>query len=95
MIRVIIERHIAESLEGAYEKASRDILQQAFHAPGFISGESLKNAFDPNHRILLSKWRTVQDWQGWFASSERKAMMLELSPMLEREEKITVFESVY
>jgi heme-degrading monooxygenase HmoA len=95
MIRVIIERHIAESLEGPYEQASRDILQQAFHAPGFIAGESLKNAFDPNHRIIMSKWRTVQDWQEWFASPERKQMMRELSPMLEREEKITVLELAY
>ena len=49
MIRVLIERHIAETLETAYEERSRAILQNAVAAPGFISGETLVNAHDPNH----------------------------------------------
>ena len=38
MIRVLIERHIAETLEAAYEERSRKVLQQAVSAPGSIQG---------------------------------------------------------
>lgn len=92
MIRVIIERHIAPTLEGPYELVSKKTLQTAISASGFISGESLKDCYNPNKRIILSSWRSVQDWQRWHASEERKEMMLEMSPILETEEKITILE---
>ena len=94
MIRVIIDRHIAETLEGPYEQVARKILQRAFQAPGFISGESRKNARDPNHRVIISNWRSEQDWNQWYNSPMRKDMTAELQPMLESEEKVTVLELV-
>ncbi len=47
MIRVLIERQIAETLESAYEDRARKVLQQAVSAPGFISGETLVDCRDP------------------------------------------------
>ncbi|WP_250658015.1 antibiotic biosynthesis monooxygenase family protein [Alkalimarinus coralli] len=92
MIRVIIERHIAHTLETTYELVAKRTLQKAVSADGFISGESLRNADDPNHRLILSNWRSVQDWYRWFQSEERKEMMNELNPILETEEKVTILE---
>ncbi|MFL1453461.1 antibiotic biosynthesis monooxygenase family protein [Marinobacter sp. GN3S48] len=90
MIRVLIERHIAETLESAYEERSRKVLQQAVAAPGFISGETLVDARDPNHRLTLSNWRSEAEWDQWYCSEERKALMAELVPMMDQDEAITV-----
>lgn len=92
MIRVLIERHVAEELSEHYERASRETLQKAMHFPGFISGEALHNTADPNHRVILATYRSENDWLRWHASEERRAMMDQLMPMLDMEEKITVFE---
>lgn len=92
MIRVLIERHIAETLESAYEDRSRKILQRAVAAPGFISGETLVDANDPNHRITLANWRSGADWDHWYQSSERKALLAEVAPMMDQDEKITILE---
>ncbi|WP_372983194.1 antibiotic biosynthesis monooxygenase [Marinobacter sediminum] len=92
MIRVLIERHIAESLEDAYEQRARKVLQQAVSAPGFISGETLSDRHDPNHRITMANWRSEADWDRWFHSEERRELMSELVPMMDREEIITVLE---
>lgn len=92
MIRVLIERHIAESLETAYEERSRIILQRAVNAPGFISGEALIDQHDPDHRVILANWRSEADWDRWFHSEERHDLMAELIPMMDQDEKITVLE---
>ena len=92
MIRVLIERHIAESLEWAYEERSRRILQNAVTTPGFVSGETLVDAHDPNHRFTLSNWRSEADWQRWLQSKERRELMAELIPMMDRDEVITVLQ---
>jgi heme-degrading monooxygenase HmoA len=92
MIKVIIERHIAEDLTDLYEKAAKATLQKAMQAHGFISGEALKNAYDPNHRIVIATYRTLQDWHHWLSSEERKEVMEQIIPMLDRDEKFTVLE---
>ncbi|MDC0662052.1 antibiotic biosynthesis monooxygenase family protein [Marinobacter sp. SS21] len=92
MIRVLIERHIAETLEEPYETRSRRILQQAVCAPGFISGETLVDTLDPNHRLTLANWRSVADWDRWYRSETRKDLMTEIIPMMDRDEKITILE---
>lgn len=92
MIRVLIERHIAESLESAYEERSRKVLQRAVAAPGFISGETLVDKNDPNHRITLANWRSETDWNRWYLSEDRRNLMTELIPMMDKDEAITVLE---
>lgn len=93
MIRVIIERVIAETLEANYEQAAMEILQKAVVAPGFISGESLRDISNPRHRMVLCKWRSLADWQHWQDSQERKELMDKLNLMLEKEEIVTALES--
>ncbi|ABC29104.1 conserved hypothetical protein [Hahella chejuensis KCTC 2396] len=92
MIRVLIERHIAKTLETNYEYTAKKILQAAVQAPGFLSGESLRNANEPNYRVIWSTWRSVQDWQSWQSSEQRRGLMAELIPMMDREEKVTILE---
>jgi heme-degrading monooxygenase HmoA len=92
MIRVLIERHIAETLESAYEERARLVLQQAVSTPGFISGETLVDSHDPNHRITLANWRSEADWDRWYHSDTRKDLMAELVPMMDRDEVITVLQ---
>jgi len=92
MIRVLIERHIAETLEAAYEQRARRVLQQAVATPGFISGETLVDNQDPNHRITLANWRSEADWSRWYHSQERRELMSELVPMMDKDEVITILE---
>lgn len=90
MIRVLIERHIAESLESAYEERSRRILQGAVAAQGFVSGETLADTRDPNHRITLANWRSEADWDRWYHSEERQQLLNDVKPMMDLDEKITI-----
>jgi len=92
MIRVIIDRYIAETLEKNYETAALEILSASVRAPGFISGESLVDMDNPRHRIVLCKWRSRLDWDSWCQSQERRELMAKLSLMLERPEAVTLLD---
>lgn len=94
MIRVLIERHIMDGIEDIYEDTVRNILQEAIQAPGFLAGESMKDANNPSRRLTLSKWRSPQDWNNWIHSEERKKIMYKIDPMLSEPEKITILEHV-
>ncbi len=94
MIKVMIERQVGLDMIDHYQKASKAILRQALQAPGFISGESLKDANDENHRMIIVSYQDYSHWNHWYNSEARRESMNELRPMLEGEEKITIFQHI-
>jgi|TARA_R110002051_G_scaffold11146_1_gene40959 heme-degrading monooxygenase HmoA len=92
MIKVLIERVIAEGLEQPYEEAARKVIQQAVQSPGFISGESFRDLERPNHRIVMVTWQNRHSWERWENSQARIDSISAFAPMLEREERITLLE---
>jgi hypothetical protein len=55
MIRVLIERRIAEGLEHYYDCTIMRTVSTVTKAPGCISGESLKDSKNSNRRIVMSE----------------------------------------
>ena len=94
MIKVMIERHVASELIDYYQKKASEVMQRAMQSPGFISGESLKNAAAPGHRIVFATYRSAGDWSRWYHSAERRALIEEMRPMLDGDEKITLLEHI-
>ncbi|TQV67777.1 antibiotic biosynthesis monooxygenase [Exilibacterium tricleocarpae] len=93
MIHVLIERQIADDMLSTYEDTARKTLHLAYQATGFVNGETFADLQHPNRRFVLSKWRSVQDWQRWFHSDTRREMMNQLNPLLMEQEKITLLEN--
>lgn len=92
MIRVLIERTIADGLADYYDHTIKRTVSAVVAAPGCISGESLKDRDKPNRRIVMSKWQSLEDWESWYQSDARKTVIAEITPMLEDQERITMLE---
>jgi len=39
--------------------------------PGYIFGETLCDIEHPGECLVISRWKTVEDWNNWFHSQER------------------------
>ena len=46
--------------------------QLAFSQPGYISGETMRNVADPYEYLVISTWKSVEDWERWFANKQRE-----------------------
>ena len=73
-VKVFIRRTIPEEksrekeLFACIKQIRRCVPQQA----GYISGEYLKSIDDRHEMVTISTWFSVEDWQNWFESEERK-----------------------
>jgi len=94
MIRVIIERWLAEGGDETIKKIMRDLRREAIHRPGYVTGETLRDVADPHHFVILSSWRTRQEWETWTASGMRREIEDQIRLLLSEPEKITVCELV-
>jgi antibiotic biosynthesis monooxygenase (ABM) superfamily enzyme len=94
MIRVIIEREIAEELEKYYEAAIAELLDVMANAPGYLAGESLVEIQRPNHYVVVTRWANEDAWNRWFHSRERQEVADRIRPFMQQEERILVLRQV-
>jgi heme oxygenase (mycobilin-producing) len=72
MVRVVLE-HRTKSPENTKNlvKSIRKVRLVASHHPGFVTGETFVDAEDPCHVIVISTWKSAEDWKAWDESYER------------------------
>ena len=94
MIRVLIERWLPGGGDKAIEKMMGDLRREAIRTPGYVSGETLRDVADPHHFMIISTWRTRDEWETWAASEKRHAIDDQIRLMLDEPEKVIVLEPV-
>ena len=90
MIKVIIEREIAEDMASTYDAAIKNTLRAILEAPGYKSGATYKDVKDDNRRIIITNWSDLESWQTWASSPERANVISAIQPILKQQEKITI-----
>ena len=51
-----------------------ELRSMALSQPGYISGETMRNVADHSEYIVISTWKSIEDWQRWFADSKREEL---------------------
>ena len=92
MIKVIIERKIQFGEEQAYDLAAQKMLSAVGSCAGYISSEPLYVQGKTNHRVLITKWRSVEDWNRWAQSAARFEAISFFAPLLTEKERVLVLQ---
>jgi heme-degrading monooxygenase HmoA len=91
-VKVLIQRKVKPGREKAVNAAVRELRSKAIHAQGYISGETLCSIEDPSVHLVVSTWRSLEDWNRWAESRGRKAFQQTIDPLLEEPTKITLYQ---
>jgi heme oxygenase (mycobilin-producing) len=79
---VLIHRTRNRESSKALVKLIKKVRVVASQQPGFIYGETLVNTEDPCHIIVISTWKSVEDWEAWDKSAARTATRSEIQALL-------------
>ena len=71
-VKVLIKRKFPKDKEKELFRSIKEIRRRVPQQPGYISGEYLKSIDDTNDIVAISSWYTLESWQAWFESEERK-----------------------
>jgi heme-degrading monooxygenase HmoA len=72
-VKILIKRKFKD---GNMQAASRFLINTrtgAMKQPGYISSENLRSLDDRDEVVVVSMWETVEAWEAWKNSAERKA----------------------
>lgn len=60
--------------------------------PGYIYGETLRRIDQPNECIVVSTWRSLEDWERWFEDEQRISIQSEIDLLLGEDTEYAVYE---
>ncbi len=93
MIRVLIERYLADGKVSEYYQAIRQLKQKAGQMDGYLSGEMLIDPEDSRRCLVLSNWQDIESWKHWANSDKRNTAKDKIRKMLIEDEKISIYET--
>lgn len=60
--------------------------------PGYISGQTLKRLDKSDECMVISTWRSIEDWNDWIKNDKRKAIQKEIDELLGEETEYEIYE---
>ena len=91
-VKVFIKRYVKEGKTEAAVEMLKEVRSQALKQPGYISGETLINHYDPCHITVVSTWQGIDDWIRWQDSEERSAREDQLEDLQEGPANFEIYD---
>jgi len=81
-IKILIKRSVSENKAKDMIPLVRQLRILATNQPGYISGETLKSFDVPDTFLVISTWRSSDDWEKWLLSKERQKVQANIDSLL-------------
>jgi heme-degrading monooxygenase HmoA len=73
-VKILIKRSIGQGVAPVVRPLIVELRSHAMKQPGYISGETLKCIDRPGEYLVISTWQSLDDWNRWLKSQERKIL---------------------
>ena len=73
-VKILIKRSIGQDVAPAVRPLIVELRAHAMKQHGYISGETLKCVDRPGEYVVISTWQSIEDWNKWLQSQERKIL---------------------
>ena len=90
-VKILITRTIPRDKSSEMLNFFKEMRSLATNQPGYISGETLSSMDRPDEYLVISTWRTREDWDRWLASEERTKIQDKVDEMLGSKTSYEVF----
>ena len=91
-IKVFIKRYVRKDKTEDTLALLKEVRSQALKQPGYISGETLVNHYDPCNIMVVSTWQTIDDWIRWQESDERAMQEDQLESLQEGPANFEIYD---
>lgn len=81
-IKVLVKRSVPEHKWDALREKIDRLRSYSIDQPGYVSGETLRRIDRPGESLVVSKWKTREAWERWFASPRRRQLQEEVDVLL-------------
>lgn len=91
-VKIFIKRKVSEKNILELTTLLKKLRSLTINQPGYISGETLKRIDVADECMVISSWRSVEDWNRWLNNDKRKSIQAEIDRLLGQQTEYAVYE---
>ena len=91
IVKIIMLRRVPVDKANELKPLLMELRALALAQPGYVSGETLMNADDPEEYVVISTWTSIDDWEEWLRNPERQMVQRQIDGLLGRETLYQVY----
>jgi heme-degrading monooxygenase HmoA len=91
-VKIFIKRTVSEGKVPELTVLLKRLRSVTLMQPGYISGQTLKRLDQPGETMVISTWRSIEDWNDWVKNDKRIAIQKEIDDLLGHETEYEVYE---
>ncbi|HKJ64188.1 MAG TPA: antibiotic biosynthesis monooxygenase family protein [Desulfopila sp.] len=92
-IKIFIKRKVSENNIIELTVLLKKLRSLTINQPGYISGETLRRVDKKDESMVISTWRSVEDWDNWVNNEKRKSIQNQIDTLLGEKTKYAIYES--
>jgi heme-degrading monooxygenase HmoA len=90
-VKIFIKRQMVESHVMELTELLKKLRALTLDQPGYISGETLRRIDKPGESMVISTWRSVEDWNEWVNNPKRMSIQNEIDQLLGEETEYAIY----
>ena len=91
-VKIFIKRQVSSENVLALTVLLKKLRSLTLNQPGYVFGETLKRVDRKDECLVISTWRSLEDWNAWLKNEERISIQSEIDFLLDAETDYSVYE---
>ncbi len=91
-VKIFIRRKVSPENVLALTVLLKKLRSLTLNQSGYIYGETLKRIDNKDECMVISTWRSLDDWNAWLNNEERKAIQGEIDALLGEKTDYAAYE---
>jgi heme-degrading monooxygenase HmoA len=91
-VKIFIKRKVSSAQVLDLTVLLKKLRSLTLSQSGYIYGETLKRVDRQDESMVISTWRSLEDWNAWVNNSERVAIQNEIDRLLGEKTEYAVYE---
>ena len=92
-IKIIIQRKVEEKNVIELTFLLKKLRALTLEQPGYISGETLSRIDNTEETMVISSWRSLEDWNSWVNNPKRTEIQAEIDKLLGHETEYAMYST--
>lgn len=92
-VKIIIQRKVKDENVVELAMLLKKLRSLTLEQPGYISGETLNRIDDKEETLVISSWRSVEDWNSWVNNPKRTEIQDEIDKLLGQETEYAMYST--
>ncbi len=92
-VKIFIKRKVQEDNVSTLTLLLKKLRGLTLEQPGYISGETLSRIDKKDEYMVISTWRSVEDWNSWVNNPRRNEIQTEIDKLLGQETDYAMYSA--